>query len=244
LVGSGAVGNAQQGWSVALSSDGNTAIVGGPNDNPTGAVWVFTRSGGVWTQQGDKLVGTSAVVGAHQGYSVSLSSDGNIAIVGDPSDNPDSNNHSAGAVWVFTRSGGVWTQQGDKLVGTGAIGNAQQGYSVSLSGDGNTAIVGGPTDNTDAFGGSIGAAWIFTNSGGVWTQQGPKLVKGNAQQGNSVSLSGDGNTAIVGAPDGSGGAAWVYTRSGGVWTQQGPKLVNTDWGNVQGDEARLTRFLA
>jgi hypothetical protein len=40
---------------------------------------------------------------------------------------------------VYTRSGSVWTQQGAELVGTGAVGTAKQGSSVSLSGDGNTA---------------------------------------------------------------------------------------------------------
>src|SRR6516225_740876 len=92
-----------------------------------------------FTQQGPKLVGTGAIGPAAQGDSVSLSGDGNTAIVGGPSDNS-----GLGAVWVFTRSDGVWTQQA-KLVGTGAIGPfaAGQGSSVSLSGDGNTAIVGG-----------------------------------------------------------------------------------------------------
>jgi hypothetical protein len=74
-----------------------------------------------------------------------------------------------GAAWVYTRSGGVWTQQGSKLVGTGAVGNAVQGISAALSADGNTAIVGGPIDN-----GRSGAAWVYTRSGGVWTQQGLK----------------------------------------------------------------------
>ena len=167
LVGTGAVGNAGQGFSVALSADGNTAIVGGPADNAgTGAAWVFTRSGGVWTQQGNKLVGTGAVGTARQGHSVALSADGNTAIVGGPADNANT-----GAAWVYTRSGGVWTQQGSKLVGTGAVGSATQGASVALSADGNTAIVGGPVDNSD-----IGAAWVYTRSGGVWTQQGNKLV--------------------------------------------------------------------
>ncbi|MFL5829978.1 MAG: hypothetical protein ACJ76X_08700 [Solirubrobacteraceae bacterium] len=50
LVGSGAVGMAGQGYSVALSADGNTALVGGHNDSGgTGAVWVFTRSGTTWS---------------------------------------------------------------------------------------------------------------------------------------------------------------------------------------------------
>ena len=195
LVGTGTEGPSEQGWSVALSADGNTAIVGGIVDKKlAGAAWVFTRNGGIWTQQGNKLVGTGAVGQAGQGVSVALSADGNTAIVGGPDDNSDT-----GAAWVFTRSGGVWSQQGNKLVGTGAVGNAGQGASVALSADGNTAIVGGPDDNS-----STGAAWVFTRSGGVWTQQGNKLVgtdaMGNARQGYSVALSADGNTAIVGGP--------------------------------------------
>src|SRR5262252_148215 len=90
-----------------------------------------------------------------------------------------------------------FTQQGPKLVGTGAVGNAQQGQSVALSADGNTAMVGGWLDTSQ-----IGAAWVFTRSNGVWVQQGPKLVGsgavGNALQGYSVALSRDSNTVIVG----------------------------------------------
>jgi len=161
LVGTGAVGNAGQGISVALSADGNTAIVGGVRDNSgTGAAWIHTRSGGVWTQQGSKLVGTGAVGNAGQGVSVGLSADGKTAIVGGLEDNS-----YAGAAWVHTRNGDVWTQQGSKLVGTGAVGTARQGRSVGLSADGNTAIVGSFTDNK-----MTGAAWVHTRSGGVWTQ--------------------------------------------------------------------------
>jgi hypothetical protein len=151
LVGSGSVGRAEQGYALALSADGNTAIVGG-NSVGTGAAWVYTRSNGVWTQQGDKL---------GQGPAVALSADGNTAIVGDGGDN-----NGVGAAWVYTRSNGVWTQQGDKLVGTGWVGSiatpgALQGLSVALSSDGNTAILGGPAD--DAY---VGAAWVFTRSNG------------------------------------------------------------------------------
>jgi hypothetical protein len=202
LVGSGAVGPANQGYRVALSGDGNTAIVGGPNDaSGVGAAWVFIRSGGLWTEQ-IKLVGSGAVGHAAQGASVALSGDGNTAIVGGPADDS-----GAGAVWVFTRSGGTWSPQ-PKLVGSFAVGNAQQGYSVALSGDGNTAVVGGPCDNPgngcgNSSPNSVGAAWIFTRSGGTWSQQ-AKLVgtgaSGNAQQGLSVALSADGNTAVLGGP--------------------------------------------
>jgi hypothetical protein len=93
LVGAGAIGQAGQGWSVALSADGNIAIVGGPNDNSAvGAAWVYFRSDGIWTQQ-SKLIANDAVItppfASSQGFSVALSSDGNTAMVGGPGDNSD-----------------------------------------------------------------------------------------------------------------------------------------------------------
>ena len=224
LVGTGNTGAALQGQSVSVSADGNTAIVGGNGDNTNqGAVWVYTRSGSTWTQQGSKLVGTGGSSDAGQGVSVSISADGNTALFGGPNDNSGN-----GAAWVFTRSGSTWTQQGSKLVGTGNSGAAAQGQSVSLSADGNTAILGGYADNSNQ-----GATWVFTRSGSTWTQQGSKLTgtgnSGAARQGISVSISGDGNTAISGGWDDNGGvgAAWIFTRSGNTWTQQGSKLVGT-----------------
>ncbi len=89
-------------------------------------------------QQGAKLVGTGVVIGefngALQGYSVAISADGNTAVIGGLDDNS-----AEGAAWIFTRNGGCWTQQA-KLVGTGNVGNAEQGYSVSLSADGNCRV--------------------------------------------------------------------------------------------------------
>ncbi|SPF48864.1 exported hypothetical protein [Candidatus Sulfopaludibacter sp. SbA4] len=289
LIGNSAVGLAEQGYSVAISGDGNTAVVGGKGDNNfTGAAWIFTRSSsGMWSQQGPKLVGTPAAsglnVGTEQGSSVGISADGNTVIVGGNSGNApatawiftrngsgvwsqqgnsfagtgaapgyeqtdsggfaisaDGNtavigglatdNGNTGAAWVFTRnSSGVWSQQGGKLVGAGAVGTAYQGGAVAISGDGNTIIVGGNADNN-----YTGAAWIFTrSSSGVWSQQGGKLTAndavGAAQEGWSVSLSADGNTAIISGinDNNSTGAAWIFTRSGGAWSQQCKKLVGT-----------------
>ena len=210
LVGTGSVGSAGQGYSLSISADGNTAVIGGYGDNASvGAAWVFARTGSVWTQQGGKLVGTGGVGTQFQGLSVAISADGNTAVVGGASDNSN-----AGAAWIYSRGGGVWTQEGGKLVGTGAVGSAQQGTSVSMSSDGNIAIVGGYADN-----GNAGGTWVFTRSGGVWSQQGSKLVGAGsstpASQGNSVSLSSDATTLLVGGPgDNSGaGAVWVYINS-------------------------------
>jgi len=223
-------------FSVALSADGNTALIGNASDNTQGAAWVWTRSGGVWTQQGPKLVGSGGIGSPQQGIAVALSADGNTAMIGGRDDN-----HGVGAVWFWTRSGGVWSQQGPKLVGSGVAGTANLGSSVALSADGNTAIAGGPIDST-----GIGAAWVWTRSAGVWTQQGSKLVGsggvGGSEQGIAVDLSDDGNTALVGGclDDSFKGATWVWTRSGGVWTQQGGKLVATGAASRQGRAVALS----
>ena len=156
LVGANTVGEyagSQQGFSVAISADGATSLLGGPVDNIiVGAAWVFSLSGSTWTEQA-KLLPASSPGPANQGYSVSVSADGNTLIVGGPNDNGG----YPGAAWIFTRSGTNWSQQGTKLVGSGAaIGQTNQGYSVSISADGNTAVVGARGDNN-----TPGAAWVF-----------------------------------------------------------------------------------
>ena len=138
------------------------------------------------------------------GFSVALSPDGNTAITGGPA-----HNVNMGAVWPYARIAGAWAQQGSRLFDANAPGG-QLGASVSLSADGNRAIVGSPGD-----GGGIGAASIFTRSGGVWTPQAGKLIAseaGLARQGISVSLSADGSTATVGGPA-ADGAAWVFAAT-------------------------------
>src|SRR5204863_1494905 len=141
------------------------ALIGAYGDNGSvGAAWAFTRSGGVWTQQGTKLTGSGETGTGRFGVSAALSADGDTALIGGYLDNG-----AVGAAWAFTRSGGVWTQQGTKLTGSGETGNGQFGSSAALSADGETALIGGWTDN-----GLVGAAWAFTRSGGVWTQQGTK----------------------------------------------------------------------
>jgi hypothetical protein len=274
LIGSGQIGKAQFGEAVAVSADGNTALVAGPADNTVGAVWVFTRaglqwtqqakltenapgtggfgasvalsadgttaligghdetadvawafarSGTTWTQQG-KLVGSGAANSVHYWCSVALSADGNTALLGSFDDN-----EQVGAAWVFVRSGSSWEQQGEKLTGSGEIGKGVFGLAVALSGDGNTALIGGEWDN-----GEVGAAWTFTRSGSSWQQQGEKLtgagVSGEAWFGRSVALSGDGSTALIGGPmaNHATGATWAYSRSGSSWEQQGPILTPSD----------------
>ncbi len=160
IVGSGISSNARFGKSVAISADGNTIMVGAPGDASQGAAWVFTRSAGIWSQQGSKLVGTGNVGNAKQGFSVALSADGNTGIVGGNEDDAD-----FGATWVYIRSGIAWSQVGSKLKGRSLNTNIKQGNSVSISGDGKTAIVGGPNSfEPIANVMSNGSSWVFVSA--------------------------------------------------------------------------------
>src|SRR5579875_2483355 len=222
-----AAANANFGWSVAVSGDGNTALVGAYRANPSGlvaagATYVFVRSGTTWSQQ-QKLTASDAAANDNFGTSVALSADGNTALVGALNANT-----SRGAAYVFVRSGTTWSQQ-QKLTASDAAANDNFGTSVALSADGNTALVGALNANT-----SRGAAYVFVRSGSVWSQQ-QKLTASDAAAndnfGTSVAVSADGNTALIGAYNAdlpgptnpirqTAGAAYVFVRSGSVWSQQ------------------------
>jgi hypothetical protein len=155
LTGSEEVGAGHVGYSVALSADGSTALVGGLADNSEiGAAWAFTRTESLtWEQQGPKLTGGGEVGKGLFGYSVALSADGKSALIGGAGDNT-----SVGAAWPFTFTGSTWEPEGAKLTGGGEVGKGLFGYSVALSSDGTTALIGGAGDNT-----AVGAAWVFVN---------------------------------------------------------------------------------
>jgi FG-GAP repeat len=218
---------AEFGSSVALSADGNTALISDPQDGATvtdsGAVWVFTRSGTTWSQQGSKLTPDDESGSGTFGSGVALSSDGDTALIGGAGDNS-----GVGAAWVFTRTGTTWTQDGSKLTASDESGAGGFGSSVALSTDDSTALIGGFLDNS-----GNGAAWVFSRSGTTWTQQGSKLTgsgeTGHGYFGYSVALSSDGSNALIGgAFDNSQvGAVWAFTRSGTTWTQQGSKLTGS-----------------
>ena len=190
LTASDAVVNDYFGYSVSLSSDGSTALVGAYyKSTDTGAAYIFTKSGSTWSQQ-QKITASDAVTGDRFGYSVSLSADGSTALVG-----AHRKYSNIGAAYIFTRSGSTWTQQ--SILTASDAANDYFGWSVSLSGDGSTALVGAAYKSSNT-----GAAYIFTRSGSTWTQQQKITASDAATQdffGHSVSLSSDGSTALVGA---------------------------------------------
>ena len=216
----------QFGNAVSISNDGNTAIVGAYLEDTTasaaGSAYIFTRSGTNWSQQA-KIQASDAEANDNFGYAVSISNDGNTAIVGAYRESTTASN--AGSVYIFTRSNTTWSQQA-KIQASDAEATDYFGVSVSISNDGNTAIVGAYTEDTTYS--DAGSAYIFTRSGTTWSQQ-AKIQASDAeasgQFGNSVSISSDGDTAIIGARNVdttaiNSGAAYIFTRSGTTWSQQ------------------------
>jgi hypothetical protein len=209
------------GVAVALSANGDIAVIGGPADHGhRGSAWVFTNGGSGWAESA-KLVGTGTGEGSYFGRSVAISADAGTLLIGGSGDA-----QNTGAAWVFGALGSSWAQRGLKLTGAGESGEGRFGYSVALSSDGATALVGGRNDGSGA-----GAAWVFQRKlGSGYLPQSGKLTgteeSGAAQLGYSAALSASGDTALLGGPRDaeSTGAAWVFTRSSAAWSQQGGKL--------------------
>ena len=188
------------GYSVALSGDtlavgaigedsNATGINGNQLDNSlsfSGAVYVFTRTAGVWTQQA-YVKASNTDTGDFFGNSVVVSGDtlavnayheasNATGINGNQLDNSAAN---TGAVYVFTRTAGVWTQQAYVKASNSGAGDYFGGFSLALFGDtlavgasgeasNATGINGNQLDNSAA---NTGAVYVFTRRAGVWTQQ-------------------------------------------------------------------------
>ena len=164
----------------------------------------FHKGEGGWEQQGPKLAAGPEQLGeGRYGSSVSISADGNTALVGARTDS-----NGAGAAWALARSGATWSQLGAKLVGAGESGQGKFGQSVSLSGDGSTALIGAVADAE-----RFGAAWSFTRAGSAFVAAGGRQVEpdqvGRALFGASTALSGDGVSGLIGAPNDAGGTGSV-----------------------------------
>ncbi len=201
----------------------------------------------------------------HTGNSIALSGDGSTLAVGAISEDgaaqqvngnqSDDSAESAGAVYVFTRTGSTWGQQGYVKGANGEAGD-RFAFSVALSFDGNTLAaaafdedgtgrgINPPNDNGSL---NSGALYVFTRQNGSWNQQ--AYIKGSRGEpsdgfGFATAISDDGNTIAVGAgdeacltpgvdppgcaddaPPGRGanvwaGAAYVFVRNGTTWSEQ------------------------
>src|SRR5713101_2117034 len=200
------------GYAVGLSADGNTLAdssydedssareingVMDKNRRGSGAIYVFTRTGSTWAQTA-YLKASNAEAGDSLGYDMAISQDGNTIVGGagdedcfSPGINPPGCDNdvkldsSTGAVYVFVRSGGTWTQQA--FIKSSHPGKEDWfGSRLNLSGDGDTLAVGAQLENggskgingkqDDLSAEDSGALYLFTRSGATWTQQ--AYVKG------------------------------------------------------------------
>ncbi|WP_341939687.1 thrombospondin type 3 repeat-containing protein [Marinimicrobium sp. C2-29] len=239
-------GAANDFFGVSISVDGNTALIGARSDDEngsnSGSAYVFTRdASGAWSQQA-KLLAADGAADDFFGWSVSV--DGGTALIGALRDD-------TGSVYVFTRdASGAWTQKAKLLAIDGALGDS---FGVSVSVDGDTALIGASLDDDKGF--SSGSAYVFTrDASGNWSQQAKLLAAdGAAYEWFGWSVSVDGDTALIGARlnnfSGNGpGSAYVFTRdASGNWSQQA-KLLAADgaaedrfgWSvSVDGDSALI-----
>ena len=208
-------GNDLFGNSVAISENGNTAIVGAFAEDTggslAGAAYIFTRSGTSWSEQ-QKILASDKQGGDRFGTAVAISGDGNTLIVGAGDENRN------GAAYIFTWSGTNWNEQ-QKIQASDRGFDDLFGNSVAISENGNTAIVAAYIEDTG--GSDAGAVYMFTRSGTTWSQQ--KKIQASDKQafdnfGKSVAISYDGSTSIVGAmAEDAGatntGAAYIYRRA-------------------------------
>lgn len=238
-------------FGIAVDISGDTIVVGAsgeasgvfghPENNAAeyaGAVYVFVRSAGRWSQQAYLKAGNLA---AGDQFGNKLALDGDTLVVGaskssgEPGKTPLT---SSGSVYVFIRRNLAWTQLALlKAANLGA--NDQFGAAVDISG--NTIVVGAPFEDSgfasnarDNSAEDAGAVYVFANNGQKWEQQAYlKAAQPGAgdQFGYAVAISSD--AILVGAPneaskDGNpdnndlpfSGAAYVFTRAASGWSQQ------------------------
>ena len=229
----------QFGFSVSVS--GTRAAVGARGDEPsgpgarfngTGSAYVFTESGGNWTEQ-DKVTASDAASGDGFGHAVHL--DGDVLVVGAPGKT------GGGAVYVFRRSGSNWNQE-QKLTASDAAASDEFGYSVSVSGD---VLVIGAYQNDDG-GTDSGSAYVFRRTAGTWNEEQKLLASDDAADdffGTAVDI--EGEDVLVGAwgENSGAGAAYRFGKPAASWVQSA-KLTRPNTGLLGAGVAVSYPFVA
>jgi hypothetical protein len=214
------------GFDVAISSDGNTVLIGAnkANDNgfKSGSAYIFRYDGSDWIQQA-KLLASDGVELATFGNSVDISGDGNIAFIGAPG--KDTSGYTAGSAYVFEFEGGQWLQK-QKLVTSDASHGDHFGHSLALYDD--TLVIGAygddDADSNDLYCNS-GSAYVFKFDGTNCIEQ-AKLELSDGMCRNQFGWAVDvfDDTVVMGAPDGhwgttyGPGTAYIFSFDGLSWT--------------------------
>jgi hypothetical protein len=205
-------GVAQDFFGRSVFVSGDTALVGAEGDTVganrnQGSAYVYVRSGTTWSEQGH-LTANGGATGAQFGNSVSVS--GDTALVGAEGDTVGANS-AQGSAYVYVRSGTTWAQQGHLTASDGA---ANDGFGMSVSVSGDTALVGTAQDAVGA-NAYQGSAYVYVRSGTAWVEQAHLTASdGAANDGFGMSVSMSGDTALAGAPNKAVGA---NDRQGSVY---------------------------
>ncbi|MBZ4042591.1 T9SS type A sorting domain-containing protein [Flavobacterium hibisci] len=208
------------GASVSLSYDGNVVAIGATTNYlyapRAGQVRVLRNISGKWVQIGNYITGKMAE--DYSGWSVSLSSSGNIVAIGAPQSNVD--NQRKGSVSVYENIYDNWVQIGTDILGLTT--NEFSGSNVELSNDGKILAIAARYSPI---------VRAYQNTGGTWAQIGSDITDPEIEYlgGRSVSLSGDGNVLAVGCPYSYGsigrGLVRVYANEAGSWKKIGIDII-------------------
>ena len=241
------------GYSVSLSSDGTIVAIGswynnGVNGSDSGHVRIYKYDGSTtWTKLGQDIDGEAA--NDQSGFSVSLSSNGQIVAIGARYNAGTVAASYRGQVRVYQYNGTTtWTQIGQDIDGEASQDNS--GWSVSLSSDG-TIVAIGAVNNDGTTGTSTdnrGSIRVYKNISGTWTQLGQD-IDGEAagdNSGFSISLNGDGTIIAIGAylNDGTGsnsGHVRIYQFISNTWQQLGSDVDGEAAGDQSGYSVSLSR---
>jgi hypothetical protein len=202
------------GCALALSADGNTALIGafdaGINGIPgVGKVYVFTRNNGIWSSTpATTFSDPGTVKGDDFGNAVALSADGSVALIG------TAHLFGPGRAFVFDQTNGSWNTVPSAIFDISDNGEFNyEGSSVALSAAGNIALIGVRGINN-----GTGIANLYAVSNNDWSKlpteiwNDPRLSPGDSF-GTAVALSSNGSTAVIQATYN----VYVYVESGGQW---------------------------
>lgn len=179
----------------------------------TGGLYIYKRSGTTWTLE-DTITDPVPDIDGNHGFSDRVSIFEDTLVTGSHLD--DTGASTAGSVYVFTRTAGVWTLEDTIINPTPLLGD-QFGWAVDIYLD--TIVIGSNLDNSPTT--SAGAAFVYNRTGTTWTltQYIPHPEQEvSAEFGTSVGIYGD--TIVVGAIDDDAGAGsmYVFRLSSGTWT--------------------------
>lgn len=197
------------------SLSNTTAAIGAPGkDGGKGAVYVFVRTNGAWSQEA-KITAEDGAPGDTFGLSVAVEND--LLFIGAPGRAAGSAS-GAGGVYVFARTAGVWSRQ-QTLTARDAAADDRFGCAVAFSGD-RAAI--GACGRAAGTAKGVGTVFVFSNAGGVWTQETqlkPRGLGEGDQFGFAVDIEGD--TIVAGAPylpiRAHRGAVYIFRRDNSAW---------------------------